>query len=82
MVCQCVAPDHAATYYAAADVIQHGPRNGQSMTGEGDASKFLAAALPDTTDHVLITEPSHNHTYHTMKHSPLSQALSQPLVQY
>ena len=82
MVCQCVAPDHATTYYAAADVIQHGPRNGQSMTGEEDASEVLAAALPDTTDHVLITEPSHNHTYHTTKHSPLSQALSQPLVQY
>lgn len=82
MVCQCVAPDHAATYYAAADVIQHGSRNGQSVTGEEDSSEVLAAALPDTTDHVLIAEPSHNHIYHTVKHSPLSQALSQPLVQY
>lgn len=82
MVCQCVAPDHTATYCAAADVIQHGSRNGRSMTGEEDASEALAAALPDTTDHVLITEPSHNHTYHTVKHPPLSQALSQPLVQY
>ena len=52
------------------------------MTGEEDASEVLAAALLDTTDHVLITEPSHNHTYHTMEHSPSSQALSQPLVQY
>lgn len=82
MVCRCVAPDHTAIYYAAADVIQHGSRNGQSMTGEEDAREVLAAALPDTTDHVLITEPSHNHTSHTVKHSPLSQALSQPLVQY